>query len=75
MAATAPQATGTAGNEVVLQQLTSWYSNIPSMRMDIHGDFAGSELFLVEGDTLVRHALTSAATEGAAVDMGGKESL
>lgn len=65
----------TGGNEDGLQLLTSWYSNIPSICMDIHGDFAGSELFLVEGDTLVRHAITSAATEGAAVDMEGKESL
>ena len=74
MASTASQVERGTGNEDVLQQLTSWYSNLPSVRMDIHGDFAGSELFLVEGDTLVRHALTSAATEGAAVDMEGKES-
>ncbi|KAF8425301.1 hypothetical protein EV426DRAFT_561732 [Tirmania nivea] len=69
MASTASQVEDGSAIRNVLQQFTSWYSNIPSIRMDIHGDFAGSELFLVEGDTLVRHALTSTATEGAAVDM------
>lgn len=58
--------------ETVLSQLKTWYSNITPVRLDILGDFAGSELFLVEGDTLIRHALTSAFTEGAVVDMDGQ---
>lgn len=57
----------------ILPQLIAWYSSIPTVRIDIHGDFAGSELFLVQGDTLVRHVLTTAAIQGAAVDMNGKQ--
>ena len=72
MASEQPTKDDSAPSTDLLPQLISWYSSIPSIRLDIHGDFAGSELFLVQGDALVRHVLTSAATEKVAVDMDGE---
>ena len=35
--------------------LLDWYARLPSRRVDIVGDFAGNELFLIEGDSMLRH--------------------
>ena len=37
--------------------LLSWYSTKTSLTVDIVGDFAGRELFLVHGESLIRHCL------------------
>ena len=55
-----------------LSDLKSWYASVRSFRMDILGDFSGSELFLVEGDSLVRYAIVSAAVRGGEVSMASQ---
>ncbi|KAF2223947.1 hypothetical protein BDZ85DRAFT_215565 [Elsinoe ampelina] len=37
--------------------LLSWYQRLSSRTVDLIGDYAGSELFLVEGDSLILHCL------------------
>lgn len=39
--------------ELSLSPVLKWYSHLYSRRVDIVGDYAGSELFLVEGDSLL----------------------
>jgi hypothetical protein len=38
--------------------LEAWYEKVHSRRVDLVGDFAGNELFLVEGDSLLLHAFS-----------------
>ncbi|KAI0397969.1 P-loop containing nucleoside triphosphate hydrolase protein [Xylariaceae sp. FL0594] len=38
--------------------LQEWYSAILSRRVDLVGDYAGNELFIVEGDSLLLHCFT-----------------
>lgn len=38
---------------MVVDQITEWYQKIPSRRVDLVGDYAGKELFLIEGDSLL----------------------
>lgn len=38
--------------------LDDWYQNIYSRRVDLVGDYAGAELFLLEGDSLLLHAFS-----------------
>lgn len=39
-------------------QLEAWYEKVHSRRVDLVGDYAGNELFLVEGDSLLLHAFS-----------------
>lgn len=39
--------------------LLEWYEKIPGRTVDLIGDYAGNELFLVEGDSLLLHCLDS----------------
>lgn len=34
-------------------EILEWYGKLPSRRVDLVGDYAGQELFLVEGDGLL----------------------
>ncbi|CAM1501134.1 Fc.00g102960.m01.CDS01 [Cosmosporella sp. VM-42] len=43
--------------ETPQEVLLSWYSTQSSLTVDIVGDFAGRELFLVHGESLIRHCL------------------
>ncbi|KAL7973207.1 hypothetical protein HDV63DRAFT_260250 [Trichoderma sp. SZMC 28014] len=35
-----------------------WYRNLPSRRIDLFGDYAGNELFLIEFDSLLLHCFS-----------------
>ncbi|RAK85618.1 DEAD/DEAH box helicase [Aspergillus costaricaensis CBS 115574] len=37
------------------QKLLSWYTGLYSRTVDLVGDYAGSELFIIEGDSLLLH--------------------
>jgi hypothetical protein len=39
-------------------ELEAWYEKVHSRRVDLVGDYAGNELFLVEGDSLLLHAFS-----------------
>jgi len=39
-------------------KLEAWYEKVRSRRVDLVGDYAGNELFLVEGDSLLLHAFS-----------------
>ncbi|KAF2702832.1 DEAD/DEAH box helicase-like protein [Pleomassaria siparia CBS 279.74] len=39
--------------ETTLSPVLEWYSKIHSRRVDIVGDYAGNELFLIEGDSIL----------------------
>lgn len=43
--------------EMTTDPVLEWYSKIYSRRLDIVGDYAGAELFLIEGDSLLVHCL------------------
>lgn len=34
-------------------EIIEWYGKLPSRRVDLVGDFAGQEVFIVEGDGLL----------------------
>jgi ATP-dependent RNA helicase DDX60 len=38
--------------------LEAWYEKVQSRRVDLVGDYAGNELFLLEGDSLLLHAFS-----------------
>lgn len=46
-----PEARETAGAKII-----SWYDSTNPRFVDLVGDYAGQELFLVEGDGLLREA-------------------
>jgi hypothetical protein len=61
MASTDSDASSTASeSEVALGPLFESYSKLYSRRVDIVGDYAGNELFLVEGDSLLLHCFDDA---------------
>jgi hypothetical protein len=47
--------------------IVGWYDGSRPMWIDLVGDYAGRELFLVEGDSLLRHGF-----EDARIDFHGK---
>ncbi|KAF8446567.1 hypothetical protein BDZ91DRAFT_753278 [Kalaharituber pfeilii] len=49
----------------VTRKLESWFSTLLPIRMDVVGDFAGRELFVIEGDSLLRIAFSDER-----IDMG-----
>lgn len=46
--------------------LLKWFSNLRPLTLDIVGDFAGRELFVVHGESLLRYCL-----EDSQVDLEG----
>ena len=40
--------------------ILSWYENLHSRRVDIVGDYAGNELFLIEGDSVLLNCFCDA---------------
>ncbi|KAI0024132.1 hypothetical protein F4780DRAFT_725926 [Xylariomycetidae sp. FL0641] len=46
-----------------MRSLESWYQHLSSRKLDIVGDFGGKELFLVDGDSLLLHCLTTSALD------------
>jgi len=49
------------------ENITSWYDKSKPMWIDLVGDYAGQELFLVEGDSLLRECF-----EDDRIDFNGK---
>ncbi|KAK1910608.1 hypothetical protein P3342_008487 [Pyrenophora teres f. teres] len=47
-----------ADKEETAAQILKWYSNLYSRRVDLVGDFAGSERFLVHGESLLLQCFT-----------------
>ncbi|KAK6337775.1 hypothetical protein TWF696_001255 [Orbilia brochopaga] len=43
-----------------LDQLSGWYGSLRPLLLDLVGDYAGQELFFIEGDSLVLHILQDA---------------
>ncbi|KAI0490371.1 hypothetical protein F4859DRAFT_520193 [Xylaria cf. heliscus] len=44
-------------------KLAGWYSTIYPRRIDIVGDFGGKQLFLIDGDSLLHHSVTTSAVD------------
>ncbi|PLN77281.1 hypothetical protein BDW42DRAFT_198545 [Aspergillus taichungensis] len=40
------------------QNLVKWYNELPSRTLDLVGDYAGNELFLIEGDSILLHCFS-----------------
>ena len=40
-------------------RLLAWYEKISNRRVDLIGDYAGNELFLIEGDSLLLHCFST----------------
>ncbi|KAH6638931.1 hypothetical protein C7974DRAFT_329772 [Boeremia exigua] len=47
-------------SSTVSDQVLQWYSKLFSRRVDLVGDFAGSERFLIHGEALLRHCFSDA---------------
>ena len=47
-----------------------WYLSLYSRTLDLVGDYAGNERFLIEGDSLLRHCF-----EDSKIDFEGKPNL
>lgn len=60
-------AAGEAGQDVPIDGVLSWYDRTRPMWIDLVGDYAGKELFLVEGDSLLRECF-----EDERIDFAGK---
>ncbi|OQD81278.1 hypothetical protein PENANT_c028G06050 [Penicillium antarcticum] len=41
------------------RRLSRWYNTLPSRIVDLVGDFAGDELFVIEGDSLLLHCFSN----------------
>src|SRR4051794_1474381 len=41
------------GSDEISKDIPTTYSQLPSRRVDLIGDYAGNELFLIEGDSLL----------------------
>jgi hypothetical protein len=50
-----------------VRKLRDWYESLSPLTVDIVGDFAGRELFVIHGESLIRYCLTEAK-----VDLDGK---
>lgn len=48
---------------IEMKILLPWYSGLVPTHMDLIGDFAGSELFMIEGDSLLRNAFNDTRIE------------
>ena len=48
-------------------RLLSWYQNVHVQRFDLVGDYAGNELFMIEGDSMLLHCFSTSK-----VDFDGK---
>lgn len=55
------------GPDVRTHSVRSWYSSSRPLWLDLVGDYAGKELFLVEGDSLLRECF-----EDSRLDFDGK---
>ncbi|KAI9654762.1 MAG: hypothetical protein M1821_005756 [Bathelium mastoideum] len=42
------------------KKVINWYKKVPSRRVDLVGDYAGSEMFLIEGDSILLRCFTDA---------------
>lgn len=42
------------------KKVTEWYQRLRPLKVDIVGDFAGKELFLVHGESMMRYCLSQA---------------
>lgn len=51
-------------------RLLAWYTKVLTRRVDLVGDYAGNELFLIEGDSLLLHCLSISK-----VDLGGTSNV
>jgi hypothetical protein len=45
------------------EALLDWYTDLRPLTVDIVGDFAGRELFLIHGEALMRHCLVEARVD------------
>jgi ATP-dependent RNA helicase DDX60 len=45
------------------EALLDWYADLQPLTVDIVGDFAGRELFLIHGEALMRHCLIEARVD------------
>ena len=52
------------------EYLLAWYAKVLTRRVDLVGDYAGKELFLIEGDSLLLHCLSTSK-----VDLDGTSSF
>lgn len=44
-------------------RLLAWYAKVPNRRVDLVGDYAGNELFLIEGDSLLLHCFSTSKVD------------
>lgn len=44
-------------------RLLAWYAKVLTRRVDLVGDYAGNELFLVEGDSMLLHCLSTSKVD------------
>lgn len=56
-----------SGKKSPRKVLLDWYADQRPLTIDIVGDFAGNELFLIHGESLIRHCLAQSK-----VDFNGK---
>lgn len=45
------------------QGLLGWYENALTRRVDLIGDYAGNELFLIEGDSLLLNCISTSKVD------------
>lgn len=38
--------------------MSSWYQSLRPLQVDVVGDFAGKELFVIHGDSMLLHCIT-----------------
>lgn len=52
------------------KELLAWYAKLRPLKVDVVGDFAGRELYVVHGESLLRHCF-----EQSCVDFDGKDCI
>ena len=58
-----------ADQEAASSRLMDWYGKLPSRRVDLVGDYAGQELFIVEGDGLLLRCFDDPALDFASMSL------
>lgn len=67
----------TSEETAAVVDLTSWFSTLRPLRVDIVGDFAGDELFIIHGESLIRHCLADYKVDfdGKLFSLGGASAI
>jgi hypothetical protein len=67
-----PQQAIMPGLDPGAESVLAWYGRLQSRRVDLVGDYAGNEYFIIDGDSLLRHCFTDPRIDFKGMYYGGE---